>query len=296
MEMNQEISSIKYKTVTASRTKEIWRRFKKNKLAIAGLIVFMILILAAIFANQIGSYETAVKINIKNKLQNPTWQHIFGTDGYGRDLFLRCVHGARVSLFIGITASILGMIIGGALGMISAYYGNKLDNILMRTLDIFSAIPTILLALTLVVALGQGVFNIIVALVISRIPAFARIVRASTLTIVDQEYIEAARAGGTSNFHIMRRHIIPNISSTVIVQTTMSVSSMILQTASLSFLGLGISAPQPEWGALVSEAKEFMRIKPYMIVFPGLCIILASASVNLLGDGLRDALDPRLKT
>ncbi len=276
--------------------KEIWRRFKKNKLAMTGLIVLTVMVLAAVFAEQIGTYETAITLNVKNKLQNPSWHHVFGTDGYGRDLFLRCVHGGRVSLFIGFVASIAGMLCGGLLGMISAYYGNKFDNIVMRTLDVFSAIPTILLALTLVAALGQGIFNIIVALVISRIPAFARIVRASTLGVVDQEYIEAARAGGTSDLHIMVKHIIPNVVSPLIVQTTMNVSSMILQTASLSFLGLGISAPRPEWGALISEAKEFMRIKPFMIIFPGLCIILASASINLLGDGLRDALDPRLKS
>lgn len=276
--------------------KEIWRRFKKNKLAMAGLVVLLIMTLAAVFAEQIGSYQSAISMNVRNKLQDPSWQHIFGTDGYGRDLFLRCVHGGRVSLFIGFAASIAGMLLGGILGMISAYYGNRFDNIVMRTLDVFSAIPTILLALTLVAALGQGIGNIIIALVVSRIPAFARIVRASTLSVVDQDFIEAAHAGGASDLHIMRKHIIPNVLGPLIVQTTMNVSSMILQTASLSFLGLGISAPRPEWGALISEAKEFMRIKPFMIIFPGLCIILASASINLLGDGLRDALDPRLKT
>lgn len=279
-----------------SQIKEIWRRFRKNKLAMAGLIVLSVMILAAVFAEQIGSYQSAIAMDVKNKLQNPSWQHIFGTDGYGRDLFIRCVHGGRVSLFIGFAASMAGMLCGGILGMISAYYGNKFDNAVMRTLDVFSAIPTILLALTLVAALGQGIVNIIVALVISRIPAFARIVRASTLGVVDQDYIEAARAGGTSDYHIMLKHIIPNIVGPLIVQTTMNVSSMILQTASLSFLGLGISAPRPEWGALISEAKEYIRIKPFMILFPGLCIILASASINLLGDGLRDALDPRLKS
>lgn len=276
--------------------KEVWRRFRKNKLAMFGLIVLLIISLMVIFAEQIGSYESCVTMDMSQKLLSPSLEHPFGMDAFGRDLFVRCVHGGRISLFISITASLLSMLFGGVLGMISAFYGKSFDNIVMRILDIFSAIPTILLALTLVAALGQGVGNLIAALVISKIPAFARIVRASTLGVVGQEYIEAAHAGGTSDIHIMVKHVLPNIAGPLIVQTTMNVASMIMQIASLSFLGLGISAPQPEWGTLISEAKEYMRLKPFMIVFPGLCIIMTSVSFNLLGDGLRDALDPRLKS
>jgi peptide/nickel transport system permease protein len=279
-----------------SQLKEIWRMFKKNRLAMVSLIILILLVLLTGFAEQIGTYQEAITMNVKAKLQNPSREHIFGTDQFGRDLFLRCIHGGRVSLFIAFVSTFLIMIFGCIIGIITAYYGGQFDNIIMRIFDSFSAIPTILFALTLVAALGQGISNLIVALVISRIPAFVRIVRASTLSIIDQEYIEAARSGGTSDVHIMLRHVLPNVVGPLIVQATMNVSSMILQTASLSFLGLGISAPQPEWGALISEAKEFMRVKPFMIIFPGVFIILASASINLIGDGLRDALDPRLRS
>lgn len=279
-----------------SQAKEIWRRFRKNELALFGLAVIAVLVIAAVFADVITPYENAITMQVREKLLKPSAEHWFGTDGYGRDFFARCLHGARISLAIGFSTSILAMVFGGLLGMVSAYYGNKMDNIVMRALDVFSAIPTILLALTLVAALGSSILNLILALTISRIPAFARIVRSSVLGIVDQEYIEASRAGGTGDMRIMMKHILPNALGPLIVQTTMNVSSMILQTASLSFLGLGVNAPQPEWGALISEAKEFMRVEPFLIIFPGMLIVLASLSVNLLGDGLRDALDPRLKT
>lgn len=270
--------------------------FKKNKLALFSLVVFLVIIILIIFAEQIGPYQKAISMNVKEKLQNPSWQHLFGTDAFGRDLFLRCLHGGRVSLFIAFTSTFVIMLLGCLIGMLTAFYGGRFDNIIMRISDCFSAIPTILFALTLVAALGQGITNLIVALVISRIPAFVRIVRASALSVVDREYIEAARSGGTSDLHIIFRHVLPNVGGPIIVQATMNISSMILQTASLSFLGLGISAPRPEWGALISEAKEFIRIKPFMIIFPGMCITLTSASVNLIGDGLRDALDPRLRS
>jgi len=279
-----------------SQFKEVWRRFKKNRLALFGLIVIVAMILVAAFADLIRPYETAVTMNVMQRLANPSSTFWFGTDGFGRDVFARIIHGARASLFISFTTSILAMIFGGALGLAAAFYGNRTDNAIMRVLDVFSAIPTILLALTIVAALGTSIFNLIIALMISRIAAFARVIRSSVLTITDQEYIEAARAGGTSDLRIMFRHILPNALAPLIVQTTMNVSAMILQTAALSFLGLGISAPRPEWGGMISEAREFMRIKPLLLVFPGMSIVLASLSINLLGDGLRDALDPRLKT
>jgi peptide/nickel transport system permease protein len=279
-----------------SQLKEVWRRFKKNRLALFGLIVIVALILVAAFADLIRPYEAAVTMNVMERLAHPSATFWFGTDGFGRDVFARIIHGARASLFISFTTSILAMVFGGALGLVAAFYGNKTDNAIMRVLDVFSAIPTILLALTIVAALGTSIFNLIIALMISRIAAFARIIRSSVLTITDQEYIEAARAGGTSDFRIMFRHILPNALAPLIVQTTMNVSAMILQTAALSFLGLGISAPQPEWGGMISEARQFMRVRPLLLVFPGMSIVLASLSINLLGDGLRDALDPRLKT
>ena len=279
-----------------SQFKEVWRRFKKNRLAVFGLIVIGSMILVAIFADFIRPYEAAISMNVRERLSHPSSTFWFGTDGFGRDVFARIIHGARASLFISFSTSFIAMVFGGALGMLAAFYGNKTDNSIMRVLDVFSAIPPVLLALTIVAALGNSIFNLIIALTISRVAAFARIIRSSVLTITDQEYIEAARAGGTSDLRIMFRHILPNAIAPLIVQTTMNVSAMILQTAALSFLGLGIAAPRPEWGGMISEAREFMRVRPLLLVFPGMSIVFASLSINLLGDGLRDALDPRLKT
>ena len=279
-----------------SRFKEVVRRYKKSKLAVIGFVVFMIILLLAVFAGAFGTYEESVTMNVINKLQKPSAEHWFGTDAYGRDLFLRCIYGARISLIIGITSSALSMLGGCLVGMTAGFYGGKYDNLVMRGMDIFSSIPTILLAICIVAALGSSTINLIIALAISRIPAFARIARASVMGEAGREYVEAARAGGTSDARIMIRHIFPNILGPLLVQATTNVAQMILQTASLSFLGLGVAAPTPEWGAIISGAKAYMRLYPYMIWIPGISIILASMSINLIGDGLRDALDPRLKS
>lgn len=279
-----------------SQLKEIWRRYKKNRLAMIGLISMLILIFLVAIADFIEPYELCVTMNLKEKLLSPSAEHLFGTDGYGRDILARCLHGGRISLFIGFTCSIVSMLFGAIFGMIAGYYGDPVDNIIMRVMDVLSAIPNILLALAIVAALGSSIFNLIMALTISHIPGFARVVRSSVLSITGQEYIEAARAGGTGDARILRKHILPNALGPLIVQTTMSVSSMILAAASMSFLGLGVNPPQPEWGSIISEAREFLRTNPTMILFPGVCIILASLSMNLIGDGLRDALDPRLKS
>ncbi len=292
----------KHETQTAitmkkqSQLKEIWRRYKKNRLAMIGLISMLVLIVLVLAADLIEPYEVCITMNLREKLLPPSAEHLFGTDGYGRDILARCLHGGRISLFIGFTCSIVSMFFGAIFGMIAGYYGDPLDNIIMRIMDVLSAIPNILLALAIVAALGSSIFNLIMALTISHIPGFARVVRSSVLGITGQEYIEAARAGGTGDARILRKHILPNALGPLIVQTTMSVSSMILAAASMSFLGLGVNPPQPEWGSIISEAREFLRTNPTMILFPGICIILASLSMNLIGDGLRDALDPRLKS
>ena len=278
-----------------SQVIETAKRYMKNKLAVLGLLIFLVILFFALFAGKFGTYEESVAIDIVNKLKTPSSEHWFGTDTYGRDLFLRCIYGARISLIIGIVASLLSLLVGGLLGMTAAYYGGNYDNITMRMLDIFSAIPTILLAICIVAALGDSTFNIILALAISRMPSFARIARASVLGVSGQEYVEAARAGGTGDMRILLRHVLPNMLGPIMVQTTTNVAQMILQIASLSFLGLGVPSPTPEWGAIITEAKGVMRMFPYMIWIPGICIMAASLSVNLIGDGLRDALDPRLK-
>lgn len=275
---------------------EIIRRFKKSKLAVLGFCIFVIILFFAVCAGLFGSYEESIAQNVMQKLRSPSPEHWFGTDEYGRDLFLRCIYGARISLVIGISASLLSMLGGCIVGMTAGFYGGNYDNVVMRVMDIFSAIPTILLAICIVAALGSSTPNLIIALSISRIPAFARIARASVLSVAGQEYVEAARAGGTRDSRILIRHIFPNILGPLLIQATTNIAQMILQTASLSFLGLGVAAPTPEWGAIISAAKGYMRNYPYMVWFPGLSIIAASLSINLIGDGLRDALDPRLKS
>ena len=275
--------------------KEVWRRFRKSKPAMLGLSIFLIIVILICIAPVFGSYEEALALNIMEKLQPPSAEHIFGTDQYGRDVFLRVVHGGKYSLIIGISTSIISMLFGCLFGAIAGYFGGKVDDVIMRIMDMFSAIPTIMLALAIVSALGSNVTNMVIALAISRIPGFTRIVRSSALGIADQEYVEASRAGGASNLHTMMKHILPNCLGPIIVQTTMNVSLMIVQTASMSFLGLGIIPPTPEWGAMISEAKGFIRTEPYLIMFPGAFLVLISMAINLLGDGLRDALDPKLK-
>lgn len=293
---NTQSSSTTMTIKKPSQVKEIWRRFKKNKLALAALGFVVVLLLVSACAELIQPYEVCITMNLREKLQTPTAEHIFGTDHYGRDLFGRCLHGARISLSIAFTTSIITMVVGALIGCVAGYYGGVVDELIMRVLDVFSAIPDILLAMAIMASLGSSIPNLVIAMLIARVPAMVRITRSSVLSISGQEYIEAAKAGCTGDFRILMKHVLPNAIGPVIVQTTMSVAQTILQTASLSFLGLGISPPTPEWGAIISEAREFLRPAPYMMVFPGVLIILSSLSMNLVGDGLRDALDPRLKT
>ncbi len=279
-----------------SQFREVWRRLCKRKTAIFGLVVLLILIITAIFAEQITPYEKALKMNPKARLQPPSAEHWFGTDGYGRDLFARILHGGRRSLAIGISATAGALFFGWIIAALVSYNGGAVDTVVMRIMDIISSVPMTLMALAVVSALGPSLENLIIAIAFARIPTFARIIRSSMLSVVDMEYIEAARAGGASALRIILKHLTPNVSGTMIVQTTMSTAQLILIAASLSFLGLGVQLPTPEWGALLSEAREYMRTAPYLMVFPGIFMILTSLSLNLLGDGLRDALDPKLKS
>ena len=211
-------------------------------------------------------------------------------------MLARVLHGARRSLAIGFLATFGGLIVGWLVASIATYYGGMVDNILMRLTDMISAVPLTLMALAIVSALGPTLPNLIIAIAFARIPTFARVIRSSMLSVVDMEYIEAAHAGGASALRIILTHLTPNVSGTIIVQTTMSTAQLILIAASLSFLGLGVQLPTPEWGALLSEAREYMRNAPQLMVYPGIFMILTSLSLNLLGDGLRDALDPKLKS
>ncbi|MDD7672385.1 MAG: ABC transporter permease [Clostridia bacterium] len=274
---------------------EVWKRLCKNTGAVIGMIIILIFVLGAVFANIIRPYDLVIRQEAAIRLDPPSAEHWFGTDAYGRDVFARVLYGSRISLSIGFFTAAFSLIFGGILGAAGAYYGGQVDNIIMRVMDMFTAIPGTLLALAIVAALGTSMVNLLIAITISSIPGFVRLIRSTVLTVVESDYVEAARACGTGDARIILRHILPNAIGPIIVQTTTSISDMILTASGLSFIGMGVQAPTPEWGAMISEAREFYRQKPYLVIFPGVCIILTALSFNLIGDGLRDALDPRLR-
>lgn len=287
---------IKKKYKKQNQVKEIWRRLKKNKTSVLGLLIIGFIVILSIASGFIYDYDKdIINQNISERLQSPSLEHPFGTDELGRDILARIIYGSRTSLSIGFITVAIALTVGGILGAISGFYGGYTDNIIMRAMDVFLAIPGTLFAITIVAALGTSTVNLMIALSISSVPRFARIVRSSVMTVRDVEFVEAARAIGANNFRIITQHVIPNSLAPVIVQTTLSVATIILTIAGLSFLGLGVSAPQPEWGAMLSSARTYMREYSYMTLFPGLAIMITILSLNLLGDGLRDALDPRLK-
>ena len=269
---------------------------QKNKPAVAGLIVFVFLCLIAIFGELIVPYSRAAEQNASDRLQNPSSKYWFGTDSYGRDQFARIIHGAKMSISIGVSASLAAMVIGCIIGACAAFYGNVVDNVLMRVIDVIASTPPMLLAMICVASLGASMVNLIISITISSVPAFARLVRSTMLGVIDQDYVVAARLYGTSDVRLMLKHVLPNAIGPMIVQTTMSVADLILMAAGLSYLGLGIQPPTPEWGSMLNAGKEYMQAHFYLIVYPSIAIILAALSVSLLGDGLRDALDPRLKS
>ena len=276
--------------------KSIWKRYKKSKLAVIGLIMLICLITVAIVAPLVLDYEEdVISQNMDERLQSPSSKHIFGTDHYGRDVFNRVLHGTRISIFVGLASVVSGSIVGIILGLISGYYGGRIESILMRIMDMLLAIPSILLAIVIVAALGQGLFNLLLAMSISYIPVFSRIVRSSVLSIKHQEFIEAAVSCGTKDSRIMLRHILPNAMGPIIVQMTLGVARAIIGISSLSFLGLGVKAPMPEWGSMLAEGKSYMVPHPYLVIIPGIAIVISVMALNLIGDGLRDALDPKLK-
>lgn len=286
------IPKVKKKSQLAS----ILHRYRKNKLAVLGLIIFLVLVFMAVFANLIADYEgQAITQNVRNRYLAPNAEHIFGTDALGRDVFARVVFGARISLSVGIITILFSLTIGSIIGAAAGYYGGKADNALMRVMDVFLAIPQTLMAICIVAALGTGTLKMLIALSIAQVPQFARIVRSAILSVKGQEFIEAAKAYGSSDVRIILRHIIPNAMGPIIVQATLSVATTILNITMLSFLGIGVQSPTPEWGSMMSEAKGQLRNYPYLVTIPGIFIALTVLSLNLIGDGLRDALDPRLK-
>ncbi|MDR0273001.1 MAG: ABC transporter permease [Clostridiales bacterium] len=279
-----------------SQWADAWRRLQKNKLAVCGLVIFTVLVLGALAAPLFLDYETDVTgINAQNRLQSPSSENWFGTDRLGRDVFARVVWGSRYSLSIGFSAAAISLLLGGTIGAIAGYYGGMIDHVFMRVMDILQAIPATLLAICIAAALDPSPRNIVIAIAVSFCPSFARVVRGPILSIREMEYVEAAKAIGAKNRTIIFSHIIPNCMGPIIVQTTLSVAIMILIVSGLSFLGLGIQPPTPEWGAMLAESRSHIRDHSYLAFFPGLAIMTTILSLNMLGDGLRDALDPRLK-
>lgn len=276
---------------------DLWRRFKRNRSAVLGMVILCTILLLVLLADVFYNYETtAIKMNAPERLLPPfTPGHLLGTDDLGRDLLARILHGGRRSLVISFSSVGIALVIGSVIGAISGFYGGLLDNVIMRVIDVVMAIPMTMLAIVIVAALGASQFNMILARSIAQIPTFARVMRGQVLTVRDTEYIEAARAVGATNAAIIAEHIVPNVLSPIIVQIAIRAAAAIINTATLSFLGLGISAPTPEWGAMLSAGRSYIRDYSYLTAIPGLAMMLTILSLNLLGDGLRDALDPRLR-
>ncbi|MDY5348893.1 MAG: ABC transporter permease [Candidatus Ventricola sp.] len=285
--------------VTARRRKEgqftqVLRRLSKNTSAMIGLVLILLLILIAVFAPWITPYDYT-KMDIKAKYAGSSLQHLFGCDELGRDIFSRCIYGARASLSLGLLASLVSTLVGVVLGSLVGYFGGWVDTVIMRLLDILQAIPGMLLSIAISAALGSGFGNTIIALSIGGIPMTVRLLRGSILTVRKQEYIEAAEKINCSKFRVITAHILPNSIAPLIVSVTMGIGNTILQAASLSYIGLGVQPPTPEWGAMLSAGKGVVMKYPHLCLFPGLCIMIVVLSFNMLGDGLRDAMDPKLK-
>ena len=278
-----------------SMAQETWRRLKKNKGAMFGIAFLLFLVLATIVASFIFDYDKDIIAMTKDRFLPPSWEHPFGTDNMGRDIFKRVLYGAKYSLVLSFGATALGLAVGLFFGAIAGYYGGAVDNIIMSFTDIFYSIPYIMLAVVVVSLLGTSMASLLIAMALGSFAGFARIARASIMTERDMEYVESGYAIGLPTWKIILKHIIPNCLSPIIVQTTLRVGSNIISASSLSFLGVGITPPTPEWGAMLSEGRSYIRSSGWMCLFPGLAIMFTVLALNLLGDGLRDAMDPKLK-
>ncbi|MCI9501199.1 MAG: ABC transporter permease [Hungatella sp.] len=272
----------------------VMKQLRKNKVAMAGLIVMAAECLLALLSPWIIPYDYTA-MDMANCLKGPTAAHLFGCDDMGRDIFSRVLYGGRFSISIGIIAVSISTVFGIMIGSVAGYFGGQVDNVIMRLLDIIQAIPGMLLMIVISAVLGPGFINTVIALSVGSIPGMARMLRAQMMKERDNEYIEAAQSINCSRVRIIVSHLIPNCISPLIVQATMGVAQTITMAAGLSFIGLGVQPPTPEWGAMLSSSRQFMRQAPHLVIFPGLAIAVTVLALNLLGDGLRDALDPKLK-
>lgn len=271
-------------------------RFWKNRMAKLGMILLALIILSCLYGLFFIDYEKdVIEMQVAIKCQPPSWEHPFGTDGFGRDILARILYGSRYSLIIGFAATIGSLMVGALIGCVAGYFGGAIDNILMRTMDVFIAIPSTLMAIAVVSALGANMVNLIIAILIGDVPGYARVVRSAVLSVKDNEFVEASVAVGGSHAHIITTHIFPNTLAVLIVQATLGVGYDIIAASGLSYLGLGVMPPDPEWGAMLSESQTYIRYSPHMVIFPGLAIVITVLALNLLGDALRDAVDPTLK-
>lgn len=277
-----------------SQAKELWRRFKKRKTAVIGLGILIVMAIIIVFAPVIAPYP-AEQMDLGNAMQYPSIKHVMGTDNFGRDIFSRVVYGARTSLSVALSSVVISIALGTILGTTAAFYGGHFENLIMRIMDILMAIPSTLMAISLSAAMGTGILTTVIAISFTAIPAFTRVTRATAMSVREMEYVEAARCIGAGSRRQLFRHILPNCIAPIVVQSTASIVSAISLISTLSFIGLGVQPPTPEWGSMLSAGREYIRSFYPMVVFPGLMIVFTLIGFNLFGDGLRDALDPRLK-
>jgi peptide/nickel transport system permease protein len=282
-------------TLRRVRRGETWRRLARNELTMAGAIILAIVLIAAIFAPYLAPHDP-LGMNPTQLLQPPSAEHLMGTDELGRDVMSRVIWGARISLYVGVISVTMAVLLGVTLGLLAGYHGGILDDLINRVLDVVFAFPTILLALGIVGMLGSSLTNSMIAIGLIYTPVYARLARGTTLAVKEREFVQAAAACGAQSGRIILRHILPNVMAPLIVQTSLSLSLAILAEASLSFLGLGTQPPDPSWGTMVNTGQALIELSPWPVVFPGLAIVLAVLAFNLIGDGLRDALDPRMRS
>lgn len=279
---------------TTSFYKDAWRRFLKNKFAVVCLIVIVLLAIVAIFAPFFAPCDPYVQ-DVVHKFAAPSSEHLLGTDNYGRDILSRLIYGARVSLSVGIVAEAIAVTIGVIVGVTAGYYGGKVDTVLSRVIEVFASFPFILFAIAVMFILGQGIINVFIAIGVIGWTGHARLIRSQVLQLRGREYVEACKAAGASNLHIILKHMIPNCLSTIIIITTLDIPGDIMLEATLSFLGLGVAPPTASWGEMISAARTFMRQQPMFSIYPGIAIMITVLAFNTVGDALRDALDPKLK-
>lgn len=287
-------TSVEGKAAYRTPFQMFWREFRRNRAALVGTAMFAILIAMVVFAPFITRFDP-IEPNFSTRFESPSAEHWFGTDRNGRDIFTRVLYGGRISLQVGVIAVAIGALLGTFLGLVSGFYGGWVDNVLMRFMDFVLAMPGILLAITIVFALGPSLTNVMIAVGFASMPQYARVVRASVLSAKQLPYVEAARANGAGDLAVMGKHILPNVFAPVLVLSTLGLGSAVLSVAALSFLGLGAAPPTPEWGLLISDGRGVLRRSWWVATFPGLAIMVTVLAVNLIGDGLRDALDPRLR-